>query len=409
MNFVPISAWLNVLLIAVFMAFGRGPALGKSPEVLAHYIPWFASKPVSGVWGWHWTMNSFNPEKILENGQRSAASHDYPLLGLYDCADADVLECQVLQMKFSGINGVIIDWYGTKQFNDYGLIHKNTLKLIPYLKKAGLKFALCYEDQSLKHMVQGGALKADEAVPHAKAVMEWVAQNWFADPAYVQVEKRPLLLVFGPQYLEESQWAQLWAGQSVKPLFFAMPHLCKQARADGAFGWPPVTGGKEITPEVWRAYLDSLYARMKQGEPVVASAFPGFRDIYKEAGLHGSYGSIDEREGATFRETLDLAFQSGAPVVQIATWNDYGEGTVIEPTWRQGYTLLEEVQSRISKEAGGVGGFASADLRLPQELFEVRKRYSGNAVFAERLEQISALLFEGRVREGRQRLEEILK
>src|SRR5437879_3456638 len=26
------------------------------PQILAHYMPWFESKPVSGHWGWHWTM-----------------------------------------------------------------------------------------------------------------------------------------------------------------------------------------------------------------------------------------------------------------------------------------------------------------------------------------------------------------
>ena len=29
---------------------------------------------------------------------------------------------------------------------------------------------------------------------------------------------------------------------------------------------------------------------------------------------------------------LDRALRSGAPLVQIATWNDFGEGTAIEPT-----------------------------------------------------------------------------
>ena len=32
-------------------------------------------------------------------------------------------------------------------------------------------------------------------------------------------------------------------------------------------------------------------------------------------------------------------------MVQVATWNDYGEGTMIEPTWERGYASLLAVQN----------------------------------------------------------------
>jgi len=109
MKTVCIRKLLRGFICFVVVLFTPDSTWAKGPLVLAHYIPWYQTKPVSGVWGWHWTMNHFNPEQVLENGQREAASHDYPLLGLYDCSDSDVLECQVLQMKFSGIQGVIIN------------------------------------------------------------------------------------------------------------------------------------------------------------------------------------------------------------------------------------------------------------------------------------------------------------
>ena len=66
-----------------------GTAPGKT--LLVHYMPWYASKPVSGKWGWHWTMNHFNPDKMDENGQRELATHDPPLIGPYDSGDPDAL------------------------------------------------------------------------------------------------------------------------------------------------------------------------------------------------------------------------------------------------------------------------------------------------------------------------------
>ncbi len=49
--------------------------------VYAHYMPWFQTPELSGYWGNHWTMANKNPEEFI-NGQRSIASHYYPLLDL---------------------------------------------------------------------------------------------------------------------------------------------------------------------------------------------------------------------------------------------------------------------------------------------------------------------------------------
>jgi len=47
------------------------------------------------------------------------ASHFIPLTGPYDSSDEAVLDYQVQLMKLSGIDGVIVDWYGNANVNDY--------------------------------------------------------------------------------------------------------------------------------------------------------------------------------------------------------------------------------------------------------------------------------------------------
>ena len=78
-------------------------------KILVHYMPWYQTPSVSGYWGWHWTMNHFNPDSLDDNGHREIASHFYPLTGPYDSRDDDILEYQALLMKLSGIDGVIVD------------------------------------------------------------------------------------------------------------------------------------------------------------------------------------------------------------------------------------------------------------------------------------------------------------
>lgn len=377
----------------------------RDKTVLVHYMPWYASKPVSGNWGWHWTMNKFNPDKVKPNGQREVASHDYPLIDLYDSNDPDALECHVLLMKLAGIDGVIIDWYGIEKFRDYAEIHRNCKHLIQYLKRAELQFAICYEDQTVKHMIDGGVLPKHRDVAHGQMVMKWLADNWFADEAYVKIDGRPILLVFGPQYFAKDQWGQVVSGLPHRPLLYGLPHLSDQMGMDGAFGWPPVTGGREIVPAVWRQYLTALHQRPDAEQSVLSVAFPAFRDIYRQAELHDSYGSIDARHGRTFAETFALARKSDASIIQIATWNDYGEGTVIEPTEASGYRYLEHIQQNTKPWLP----YGASDLRLPVTLYQLKKRYSRDPAMMKKVQRAAESMFSGRPTKARAILNAAMK
>ena len=389
---VPLLAACRIGPLTAYIP-GQGDEDG--PQVLAHYMPWYASKDFSGRWGWHWTMNHFDPDTVDGNGRRQIASHYYPLVGPYDSNDPDLLEYQVLLMKYAGIDGVIVDWYGIRDYFDYAQLHRNTLHLVEYVKKAGLKFAVCYEDQTVKHMVSGGALEAGAAVPHGKEVMRWLQENWFGDEAYVRVNGRPLLLVFGPQHFADEEWPALLEGLEPRPLFYTLNRA--RGAADGAFGWPPVHGGDTTGPDEWQAYLDRLYAAEGR-DAAVGAAFPKFHDIYRQAGLHDSYGYLDDGGGSVFGETLERARRAGVRLIQAVTWNDYGEGTVIEPTVEYGYRYVEEVQR--FKDAP----YGLADLRLPVLLYELRKWGPGDRTLQARLDEAAGHLFAGRIGPARETL-----
>ncbi len=113
-------------------------------------------------------MNRFDPERTHASGKREIASHLYPVIGPYDSADPDVLEYHTLLMKIAGIDGVIVDWYGTDNFNDYALIQRRTVLLFEALARRGLKFAVCYEDRALKAISEKNKLTPPQVVDHAQ-------------------------------------------------------------------------------------------------------------------------------------------------------------------------------------------------------------------------------------------------
>ena len=322
------------------------PACSPRPMVLVHVMPWFESKAVSGRWGWHWTMGKTD----ADNGQ--LATHDRPQLGAYDSSDPAVIATQVALMKAAGVDGAIIDWNGPDGFDDYAMIHRNTGLLIAELKKAGLKFALCVEDNPGHRFMKERKLTRTQATAKVAAAFAWADEHWLADPHYVRLAGGPVLFVFGPQYLEETEWTSIRAGLKRNPLVFALPHLSRRPGIDGAFAWIPVSEGKAVTAEAWSKELAELYVNQtKAGRPYVAVAFPGYRDFYAQAGAGKSYGSIEHRDGRTFAESFDQAIRSGSAIVQVATWNDYGESTGIEPTIERGLRDLEHLRSRLRPEA----------------------------------------------------------
>src|SRR5215471_6209357 len=119
------SLSLLAILLALASLVPRTTVAASKP-VMVYYMPWFTAKPYSQTWGWHWTMDHFNPEEVNAVGERQIASWYYPLIGPYDSSDPAVLEYHVLLMKLAGIDGAIVDWYGSADFLDYGANNKAT-------------------------------------------------------------------------------------------------------------------------------------------------------------------------------------------------------------------------------------------------------------------------------------------
>jgi hypothetical protein len=389
---------------------GKSPALlaletAGRKTILVHYMPWYETPAVRGKWGVHWTghKNEHNPEVLKENGLPDIWSHYHPLIGPYDSADPAVLECQLLQMKLAGANGVIVDWYGVYPANDFPDIHAATEAMFEAAGKNGMSFAACYEDRTLKVMLDQGKITPEQVPDLLRADLKWAADHWFPAGHHQRFRDKPLLLTFGPlQVKDRETWSQALDLPGGRPAFFALHHLWQGVGADGGFSWvhtEPFDG--EPSPDVIQRRLTATHEfRSKNPDESIPSAYPGWRDIY-EVSYHEP---LDRRDGRTMRETLQAAMDGPWPMVQLVTWNDYGEGTVIEPTHEYGYDALEAVQEARRKEIGEAFAFTADDLRLPARLLTLRR---ASAAPVPELDRISALLGAGRTDEARSLLDAV--
>jgi hypothetical protein len=408
------SAVLGALL---FLSASTIAKAGTKP-VMTHYMPWFESPAVYGSWGWHWTMNHFNPNIDNTNGYPEIASWYYPQLGPYDSADPNVLECHVLLMKLAGIDGVIADWYGMDNFDDYALINQRTADMFSELQKAGLQFCLCYEDATIQQEINGSFITAPNAVAHAQQTMLYAQSNYFTIPGYLHLNNMPVLLNFGPQYFtSSSQWTSIFSvlNASNQPAFFTEDNRLNPV-AQGAFDWPPMalsqTNHGVVTDAMMQNYLTIFEEKGSVWPAYVSSAFPRFHDIYAQAGVGSSYGYLDDQNGNTLRETLARAMTNASAIVQIVTWNDFGEGTIIEPTVNAvagcalidtnrpttvyGYTDLGIIQDSRRQYLNAGFSYHTNDLALPLQLFNLRELFgNSNPIVTAELNRVFSNIVSG--------------
>jgi hypothetical protein len=362
--------------------------------VMVHFMPWYVAEPFSSTWGWHWTMNHFDPGTINTNGQREIASWYCPQIGPYDSDDPAVLEYQVLLLKLAGADGVIVDWYGTDDYLDYGVNNERTLALFQWTRKAGLKFSLCYEDATIRNEINGGYISATNAVAHARQTMLYAETNFFNDASFLRLNGRPVLLNFGPQYFTSSgDWAAIFSGlapSNSPPAFFTEDN--KLAVGQGAFNWPPMgmskTNNGVLSADQLDAYLTGFEKKAAAWNSYIGSAFPRFHDVYQQAAVQPSYGCLDDNNGLTFQSTLRRAMTNSSAIVQIVTWNDYGEGTVVEPTTEFGYRDLGVLQNFRRRYLSPNYAGTTNDLSMAIRLYHARRKYTGNVVASAELDRV---------------------
>ena len=348
----------------------------NSTKIYMHYMSWFETNESSPnkKWGYHWTMANKNPNNTDANGRREIASHYYPLIGPYHSGDKNVIENHLLLMKYAGVDGLLIDWYGTYDVNDYRMVKENTEQLIALLNKVGLEYAIVYEDRFLTNVVNAG--KAISVTSAAKTDLAYMEKNYFDDANYIKINGKPLLLNFGPIVLQTpAEWTNVFNILTTKPAFLTLWDQSVEAgtNASGEYAW------------VYKdnSYLTNFYTNTKPKLGIaMGSAYPGFKDFYAQGGGGAAIGwTIEHNNGTTLDETLFLAKNANLNYLQLITWNDFGEGTMFEPTTEFGYTYIEKV-----KAFSGVKNTESFFTEI-SKLYNLRIQKKGNADAQKKLDQ----------------------
>ena len=356
----------------------------KNPKkIYVHYMPWFKSLEEDGYWGQHWTMTNRNPNNIDAQGKREIASHYYPLIGPYSSNDKDLQEYHLLLMKLSGIDGVIFDWYGSRDVYDYNSIKKSTESFIEKIEDVGIEFSIMYEDKVAENIQTLRIPKIN--LNAAVTDLQYIENTYFTSKNYLRIDNSEILFLFGPNYIKDPlDWEYISSKLNVTPKFINLWKASDRLGrlSSGEFSWID----KYHMNTLHNYYEYTLANNIK----TIGGIYPGFNDYYYEGGWRSDPTSdweIPHNNIQTLEETLTLTDEYPVDFIQLITWNDFGEGTMVEPTLEFGYSFLEKIQNYT-----GVT-YTKNDLEIPYKLYVLRKKYKNDPKMQIILKRVYQLIF----------------
>jgi hypothetical protein len=339
-------------------------------------MPWFDTPNYNNSWGIHWTMANKNPNVIVDEitGKREIASHYYPLIGPYDSQDPNVIEYHFLLMKYSGIDGILINWYGEIGTNgDVGLLLENSNAIVNNTDMLDMDFSVIMEDKFV------GTENGLKPVDYVYTNIEYLKNNYFSKNTFIRTNAgKPLFGIFGPiEVTGESDWnyALSAAGEDVVflPLYWSINDV--GPAAGGGYDWV-LQNGLSSNNSFYQTTAASL-------DYAIGCAYPGFKDFYSEGGWGDNLFYLNHNNGVLLNQTLGLAIENKEKIdaLQLVTWNDFGEGTMFEPTYEFGFKMLTSLQTQLGVD------YSEYELQQIYRLFKLRKTYSNNQDIQNTLDQ----------------------
>jgi len=343
--------WSAGMLFRVVPA-GEGEGIynlpGAPPHLLAHYLPWFEDGREGGAaapWDhWRWSSERANhdPENRREDGLRDIAAVQYPLIGPYSSGDREVIRYHCELAAAAGIEGLIVLWYGPGSPTDV-----RVPVILEEAERAGLKVALCYEEK-LNWPPYRSPETRDDMVASATGDLHYLLERYASRPAYLRRAGQPVVFQFnfwgtdrlGPRTFSPAEWESI-LGRLDQPLCYVRQNFdpAQHPRLAGSYHWWVVDDG------VLSQHQEQVVAAMEEGRLVFHAGFiaPGFDDAGTDSWGSGNR-RYQPREGTqTLRATFGPALIGDPEMVQIVTWNDFNEGTEVEPTVEEGFAMLEEI------------------------------------------------------------------
>ena len=227
----------------------------------------------------------------------------------------------------------------------------------------------------------------------AKANVALPARQLFQQPELHPPERRRRIRWWAcsarSRFNSRAQWTQILAeaGEDVDFMTLWYEKNDAGANADGEYAWIY----EDAAPNNHLTHQSNFYQfRAPTLGTAGGVAYPGLQRLLpgrRRGQRHAVRDPAQQRPDARRRaQPRQRSTPANIDFLQLATFNDFGEGTMFEPTVETGFDYLKRIQ-----QFTGVP-YGEAELELVYRLYLARKEYAGNASIEGSLDEVSNLL-----------------
>lgn len=348
LNFaLPLSPRIGSVLALSWLAFGLGAQEGIGAEtgllefmraqsqrrytnvpreVLAFYYTWYGTPARHGRWV-HW--GRVNPEQH----DISESTH-YPARGAYDSHDPELIDWHIDQAKAHGLTGFIATWWGQGTFDDRAFV-----TVLDRAERKGFKLTVYWETAP-----GTGTGQVDQAVRD----LVYVLRRYGRSPAFLKVGDKPVVFVYGRVMgqMPLSAWPEVIQRARAEVGDFALvadgyseayARLFDGVHTYNICGWVQGKSPEALRQLSARTFAENVALAKRHARISCLTIIPGYDDTkIRKPGL-----KADRQNGQTYRVLWEEALRADPDWVLITSWNEWHEGSEIEPSWEHGDQYLK--------------------------------------------------------------------
>ncbi len=318
-----------ILLLSATLAVTNNTP--TKPLVFAHWMPWF-----------QYPQNAYHWPPL-------AGTYYTPIIGYYSTQNDTVMDWQISLMQYVGIDGIIVDWYGTSNQYDYPFIKQSTDLIWNKIqtKYSNFSLAICYDLNS-----HATSTIFENSVTYLK-------NNYFNKKQYLKyTDNNPILLIWPAHASDATLQTPNGMTEELNKLGLNDLYVYVEFRNAafsfdgntfdnlGVFNWVyPQQKSSDKQTQINQVIYDTNYFYSTAGNTEYRSKFylgsmhHGFSDHYVASGTgttnpYNKIGFIDldyDYLNIIYNQTYKNNTSGNYPfVIQIPTWNDYSEGTIMD-------------------------------------------------------------------------------